>query len=317
MESVAVPRRVEIEIDEPRVARGSVDPRSVRVKIEWREAASDHPLISALDAARAELPEPVDLTILKRRDGEVELVPASWKGLRIGEGPPFFDLARRTPGGLGVFPPAAEACAFATELIRRYLTDFDAYPPDEKAAFLMQTVNRLNEVSESIGHLEQHLQHAAPDRKPVPLIKDPERDVHAAVLKDVCGLTTIKIGEQLGIPLSNKSAVKGENHTVRKMVNERGRPLLERYFGPERWRAKAERMRASRSRWEAMEPEQKFYELLAEVRGTSAEEERRAALRDGFDATLNEWMDAWECGDLYRAVHLQLSDARFRALHRL
>lgn len=163
----------------------------------------------------------------------------------------------------------------------------------------------------------KHLEYAAPGgRKAVPPLKEPDLVVRAAILSDVYGWGTLRIGKELGVPAPPNSDIKGENQTVRKII-DRGRPLLEQCFGAEGWRAKAERMRAEPERWKSLGPKQQFYTLLAEERGTSTEEEERAAKEDGFYKTLSEWIDTCERDDFTRAMHIQLSDSRFDALTRL
>jgi hypothetical protein len=78
-------------------------------------------------------------------------------------------------------------------------------------------------------------------------------------------------------------------------------------------------MRQMRSHWQGLahEPKQQFYELLAELRGTSVEHEQRVATDDGFDELLARWMQAHEEDDLRTAIRLQREDARFGALRRL
>lgn len=308
--------RIEIQIDEPRIARGSVDWRSVQVTIKWREADVEPPIITAL----AKRPEPVDVTPLKRADGGVELVPRDWRKMRLGiNGPTFLELARETPGGLGPAFAIAQACGYATQLIKEYLPDCDSFDSEEQAQFLLDTIERLNKVSRSVESLEMYLRYARPGRKAVPPIKNPKLAAQAVVLKDVHELGTFKIGEKLGIPATNVDIrqEKGENQTVRAMIRGRGRPLIVQCFGTEEWNTRVERMRAERDRWKSMEPKRQFYALLDEKRGTSPEDEERTALNDGFDKTLAEWIHAYEQNEYRRAVRIQLSDARFDALDRI
>jgi|SRR5215207_1816456 len=314
MKSVPEPAQLEIRIDEPRVARGSVDSGSVRVKIKWREAEADPPVIAALK----KLSKPVDVEVLKRLDGEVELVLRSWRRTRFGPGKPtFLEMTRKTPGGLGPVRNVAVASERAIKLIRQYQPDFDSYAPEERAEFVMRTIERLNEVSRSAKKLIDHLQYAAPGRKAVPPLRDPERAVMATIISDVHNLSTLRIGEELGIVAPSDSDIKGENQTVRKMVH-RGRLLLEQCFGTEGWNSKVKRMRAERQRWESIPgPKQQFYTLLAEERGTSPEDEEHTALEDGFDTILDEWVAAYEQGDSRQAMRIQFTDDRFDALRRL
>lgn len=171
MNNVPKPARIEIQIDEPRVARGSVDWRSVQVTIKWREVEVEPPIIAAL----AKLPDPVEVMPLKREDSGVELVPRDWRNMRLGtKGPTFLELARETPGGLGPAFAVAQACGYATKLIKQYLPDFDSFDPEEQTDFLLRVIGRLNEVSKSVKSLEMYLQYARPGRQAVPPIKDPD-----------------------------------------------------------------------------------------------------------------------------------------------
>ena len=79
MENLPAPAHIEIELDEPRIARGSVDSRSVRVNVRWRQPESPPPIIAVL----RDLPPSVDLVALRRDDGGMELVPRSWQRLRL------------------------------------------------------------------------------------------------------------------------------------------------------------------------------------------------------------------------------------------
>jgi hypothetical protein len=241
-----IPRsaRVEISLDEPRVARGTVDTRSVRVKVKWQESQADAPVIEALK----KLPKLADVEVLKRLDGGVELVPKSWRHMRFGpDEPTFFETARKTPGGLGPVRKVALASERAAELIRQYRPDFDSFTPEELAEFLVRTIKRLNEVSKSFEGLVNHLEYAEPGRKAGPHSRDPERAVMAAILSDVHDLSTLRVGEKLSLAAPANSAIKGENQTVRKMI-DRGHLLLEQCFGAKGWCARVERMRAKRER---------------------------------------------------------------------
>ena len=248
MGSLPEPARLDIYIDEPRVARGSIDRRSLRVDIEWRRSEHDPPIVAAL----AELPDPVDVEIVKRSDGSTELVPASWRTRRFGQGKPFFQVARERPGALGIGPLVGAATEYAAQLIRQYRPDLDDLAPNDQTELLATTIGHVNSVSNSIRDLEKHLKYAEPDRPAVPPLKDPGRAVHAAILKDVHGWTTVPIGKKLRIPPPKDVSYKRENQTVRAMIRDRGRPLLELFFGSAEWQAKAQRMCAEGKRWEAM-----------------------------------------------------------------
>jgi hypothetical protein len=108
---------------------------------------------------------------------------------------------------------------------------------------------------------------------------------------------------------------KREHATVRAAA-QRGRELLHSYFGVEGWRHKAERMRALRAKWLeiADQPKKQIYYLLGERRGTSLEVEEAAAIRDGFDRLVDEWIAAQLHGDDQAANRLMSKDPRFEQL---
>jgi hypothetical protein len=132
----------------------------------------------------------------------------------------------------------------------------------------------------------------------VPAIKKPQRDVRAAILRDVEDLTYREIGERLGIPLpaepmdedlpddpealedlqKDLERRKGEHQTVRKMV-ERGRRILEDAFGREGWQQRVQIMKAEKERWWSLSPEERAgerdIEMSAPYLGISIEEARR------------------------------------------
>lgn len=176
MQDQSQPAHLEIALDEPRIARGSVDSYSVRVTVRWRAPETTPPIIATLN----DLPEPVDLVKVVRTNGEVELVPRSWRGIRFGrEGSTLFEMARRTPGGLGLVPQVRDAVEYAEHLLEAYHHNLDDYDAEDKAELVRRTIERMNKISSSIAILERHLEFAAPGRKAVRPLRNPTRDVRA------------------------------------------------------------------------------------------------------------------------------------------
>ena len=72
-------------------------------------------------------------------------------------------------------------------------------------------------------------------------------------------------------------------------------------------------MRALRARWLELDdqPKKQVYYLLAEDKGTSLEVEEAAAMQDGFDQLLEEWIAAHLRGDDRAAAWLMSKDPRF------
>jgi len=317
---------IEIQLDEAAIARGDVGRRSVRVKIKWPETRE----APGLSASLAELPPAIKEKVLplELADGTFELFPEwhldRYRTLRFGKGgKTLLEIARTNPDGLRS-SELEKASEYATRLIQHYHSDFDPRASEEEAKYLIRTIERLSKVSEHLDGFAQYLQYTGPRKsKAVAPMQDPERDVRAAILSDVHEMSFPKIGEELGIPPGPNWEIKRENKNAGNAVKS-GRRLLERHFGAEEWRTKAERMRAARPRakqlraerlekWESMGPKQQFYALLAEYRITSPAEEERAAIEDSFDKVLDDWIEAYERDD-GRVGRILLSDSRFNAL---
>ncbi len=208
---------------------------------------------------------------------------------------------------------------YGSNIIKQYQPDFDYSASEEHALLLLHTLERIDKVRESIEDLQNFLWYSSPEKhnRAVPPIRHPARDVTVAVLQDVFGLSTLEIGETLRFKApSDLDKMRKREHATVRAAAQRGRELLHYYFGVEEWRQKAERMRALRTRWLEIgdQPKKQIYYLLGERRGTSLEEEEAAAIQDGFDKLLEEWVAARLRGDDRMAVWLRRKDPRFKQL---
>jgi hypothetical protein len=317
--SLPKPAFLKIQLDESRIAHGSVDRDSVQIEVKWRGQETEPAIFSSWN----EVPKPIpDVVKLRRDDGEIKLVPAAWRTMRFSNGPSFITIARRRPGGLGTTPQLSVVVPWATQLIEHYHPNFSDWPQEQRTDYLMRTLDKLREASKGVEGLQGHLEHAGPQKyRAVPSVRKPERDVTAALLREVLDFSTLRIGEELEFSPPSEPGIKREHPAVRMAIG-RGLGLLEHCFGVEGWQGKKRRMRDERARWLSMngQPKQQFYYLLAELRGTSAEQEERIAADDGFDKLLDEWLVAFAASDHEdhrRAIKIQLSDPRFDALRRL
>lgn len=138
--------RIDILLDEAKVARGIVDRSSVRVSIKWREAEKEPQIFAALEGLPPQIDtstltsclEGPDGAIVLYREGELE----KWRGLRLGtSSTDLFDAVRRNPRDTND-PLVAEASEYAAKLIRLYEPEFDSYSAEERADFLKRTINR-------------------------------------------------------------------------------------------------------------------------------------------------------------------------------
>jgi hypothetical protein len=312
-----VPKPASLEIkglnNEMRAARSSPHKPMVQVSVQWRDAEQNPTLLSILsDIPPA--PNDHDLEVMRRDDGRYAVIPKSMHYVQDSTGASLYDFARRSDIVVG-----DDYLEYGSNLIKQYQPDFDYSASEEHALLLLHTLERINKVRESIEDLQNYLWYSSPKKhnRAVPPIRHPARDVTAAVLQDVFGQSTLEIGETLRFkaPSDLDKMVKREHATVRAAA-QRGRDLLHYYFGVEEWRQKAERMRALRIQWLEIDdqPKKQIYYLLGERRGTSLKEEEAAAIQDGFDQLLEEWVAARLRGDDRMAAWLMRKDPRFEQL---
>ncbi len=142
-------------------------------------------------------------------------------------------------------------------------------------ALVAGTCSYVNAFLETLRKLMAFLEHGTPGRRIPAATKAAARDVKAAVLKDVEGLTHREIGRELGVPPPEDDG-NGDHPTVRKMVR-RGRRILEKALGVEGWRTQAEAMRIEAGRWSSLSEEEREAEMEAEALRVPYEEPFRHA----------------------------------------
>jgi hypothetical protein len=156
-------------------------------------------------------------------------------------------------------------------LLRYHRPDFDDGPLEERAALLAETCARVNEFLETLRKLMAFVEYGVPGRGAVPITRTAARDVEAAVLKDVEGLTYHEIGERLGVPPPANYSYKGDHAAVRKMAL-RGRKLLMLALGEEGWHMQAQEMRTEAERFLSLDETRREAQILAEALNIPYEE---------------------------------------------
>jgi hypothetical protein len=320
MGSVPKPDYLDIKLDPMRMARRPPEQLWLFVALRWR-VGKDVPGIISVLSEIPEAPRGYAFKVVRRGDGKYSLEPEGWEKPKIDGVLSLFDLARQDHVAFGY----SEYLEYGSNLIKQYQPDFDYSESKEKAELLLHTLERVAKVRDSAEALRSYLWYSKPGKgKAVPWLKDPERDVKAAILQDVWGMNTLSIAKVLSFervwkdppkPWTLTEKKKRENATVR-VAARRGRELLEYFYGAEGWRRTAARMRKERARWNALadQPKKQMYYLLAEVRHTSMEEEERAGMQDGFDQLLEQWIAAWDQGDQMKAENIQDKDPRFSSI---
>jgi hypothetical protein len=97
------------------------------------------------------------------------------------------------------------------------------------------------------------------------------RDIKAAILREVDGLTNRQIAQALCINIPSDFPIKGDHPTVRKMVR-RGRSALVAALSEEGWQAQAQAMKDEANRWHSRSEIQRRAELEAEALGVPYDE---------------------------------------------
>ncbi|MEJ7872055.1 MAG: hypothetical protein WKF67_07325, partial [Rubrobacteraceae bacterium] len=127
-----------------------------------------------------------------------------------------------------------QALDYVLSLLRYHRPGFDDLPVEERAGLVADTCAHINGLLETLRKLATFLEHGRPGRRGPTATRVTARDVAAAVLKDVDGLTYKEIGKEFGMLFPADFGHKGDHSAVRKMV-VRGRKVLEQALGAEGW----------------------------------------------------------------------------------
>lgn len=156
-------------------------------------------------------------------------------------------------------------------LLRHHRPGFDALTLEERAALIADACSHLNDSLEALGKFMAYVEYGIPGRGAVPVARSVARDIKAAILKDVEGLTHKGIGERLGVPPPVDFSYKGDHAAVRKMVG-RGRKMFKAGLGGEGYESHIQSLKAEARRRHAMTETERDVEDLAETFGIPYED---------------------------------------------
>ncbi|CAN5902397.1 hypothetical protein BH23ACT11_BH23ACT11_24470 [soil metagenome] len=168
-------------------------------------------------------------------------------------------------------PGHHQALDYVLTLLRYHHSGFDDRPLEDRADLIAETCIHINEFLEALRKFVAFLEHGTPGRRGPAATRVTARDVRAAILKDVHGMTYKEIGEELGIHLPADFDLKGDHPTVRKMVR-RGRAAVEGALGEEGWQTHTEAMRAKMSDWLSRSELERAAEIESEALNIDYEE---------------------------------------------
>jgi hypothetical protein len=92
----------------------------------------------------------------------------------------------------------------ANSLLHYFRQDFEHLPQEVRLPLVEGTCARIYDFLEALRKLMEFLEYGTPDRNLRRAIENADRDVKAAVLRDVDDLTEPKIAEELNIPISER-----------------------------------------------------------------------------------------------------------------
>jgi hypothetical protein len=154
--------------------------------------------------------------------------------------------------------------AYIVPLLLYYRPELRDHSEQEFFRYVDECSRYINVFLNALRNLQGFLEYGDPDQhKLTPAAKHAKRDVQAAVLGDVDGLSYRQIGERLRVPPPRDIEIKRDHQTVRAMV-KRGRRILEEAFGKEGWRERAKTMRADKARWQSLSYEEQDKEIEIE-----------------------------------------------------
>ncbi|MDQ5827340.1 MAG: hypothetical protein M3441_24535 [Chloroflexota bacterium] len=153
---------------------------------------------------------------------------------------------------------------YLVALLKYYRPGFDKYSWEDQLALMERACAYFQGLVEAVRKLTAFLEYGTPSGLPNRAVETLDRDIQAAILKDVDDLTYREIGQELGIPPPRNVDIKGDYSTARMAVN-RGRKILERALEEKGgWSKEAEKMKAEATRWKSLSGKEKLRKTLAE-----------------------------------------------------
>lgn len=164
--------------------------------------------------------------------------------------------------------------SYVLSLLRYYRPSFDELPHEQQLDLIAQAGERVNKLLTAARQLVEFLEYGAPDQDLRAAAEDANRDVRAAVLKDVEDMNSIQIAERFCLNITEKYRDQRDHPRVRQMI-KRGRKMLESALGTEGWRKQVAAMKAEAERWQELSAEEQSIEMWAERDDVTVEEARK------------------------------------------
>jgi hypothetical protein len=162
---------------------------------------------------------------------------------------------------------------YVVALLRHFRPEFDDLPRGDQVALVREACKRVHTFLEALQHLTAFLEYGSPGKDLRPAMENVERDIRAAELQDIEGLSSVKLGQALGVEAPASDEFKRTNSRALHMA-KRGRRLLIDAFGNEGWQELVESKRAERNHFLSLDAEEQYLIRFAEDEGMTIEEAR-------------------------------------------
>lgn len=180
---------------------------------------------------------------------------------------------------------------YAEDLLRHYRPEFGDMAQMDQAALVTRVLEKTNNFLDALRELALCVQHAHPyEGLPNTPVKKATRDVLAAQLRDVEGLSYREIGEQLDVPQSQNDVIRGDNYRVRTQLVPQGRAILTRALTEAGYKEFVESSKAEMKRRRSLTEPEREIEDWAGLAKIPVETMRRivAGTEEDFAAAVGE-----------------------------
>ena len=167
---------------------------------------------------------------------------------------------------------------YLVALLRYRRPNFDDYTLDQQLKLVNKHRKHINQFLEKQREHMAFLEYGTPERTPTP-VRRARDQVRAAVLKDVEGLSHLKIAKRLGIDITEDYVEdRYKQHAKIPEVDRlitKGQALLGRLLSREGgWQTRAEQMKAEAERYRSLDEESRLIARVAENTGWTVEHAR-------------------------------------------
>jgi hypothetical protein len=222
-------KKSELNYDDHYRTKPPGDKRPVRLEngqVLWVELGGHRTQEGYKDIEILDQPPRMEYAILAALTAlEVEGSPIDTERLREALSPIEHPLkeAMEAPGGVPGMPMGTDrSVEYVSALLRYYRPGFDSLPHEDQLALIERACDYVDNYFGSLRDLRAFLEYGRTKGHPNSARKDAQRDVGAAVFKDVEGLSNPDLGELLRVlpRITTSSRVTTRRHARRQTVAE-------------------------------------------------------------------------------------------------